>query len=106
MANSTSQLSAATALVQLIQEHPELHAAEWSFGSVVPKLHGFLYQGDLASLSAYVDVVGGSVSADDTTYEDRGVTLRRHLLRAVWRDVPVEIVVSLPVAAESVQVAA
>jgi hypothetical protein len=99
--NNSTQLSAATALVQLLQEHPELHAAEWSFGSVVPKLCGFLYRGDMAALAAYADVVGGSVRAD-ATYEDRGVTLRRHVLSAVWRDVSVEIVVSLPVAVEAV----
>jgi hypothetical protein len=105
LTSNSTQLSAATALVQLLQEHPELHAAEWSFGSTIPALHGFLYRGDMAALAAYADVIGGSIGVDGT-YEDRGTTLQRHTLKTVWRDVRVEIVVSLPVAVEAAQVAA
>ncbi len=95
-----SQLSAATALVQLLQEHPELPEAGWSIG-VLSDLHGFVRTESMAVLDAYQRVIGGSVQAANR-YEDRGRTLRRHVLRAVWRDVPVEVVVSLPVAAEAV----
>lgn len=99
--SSQTQLSAATALVQLLQEHPELHAAEWSLNSVIPALRGFLYRGDLTTLAAYAEVVGGNVEAEKT-YEYQGKTLRRHILTTTWRDVPIELVVTLPVVSEAV----
>jgi hypothetical protein len=102
MATKSTQLSAAIALVQLLTEHPELHAAEWSLGSVQPSLRGFLYRGDMATLAAYADVVGGAVDADASTYEFQGSELRRHTLKTTWRDVPVELIVTLPVVAEQV----
>jgi hypothetical protein len=100
-ASSQTQISAATALVQLLTEHPDLPPTEWSLTSVVPELRGFVYGGDMASLGAFADVVGGSVRAENT-YEYRGETVRRHVLKAVWRDVPVVVVVALPVAAGQV----
>lgn len=95
--NPTSQLSAATALMQLLMEYPDLPEAGWSIGSIIPDLHGHLY-GGMPDLAAYAGVLGGSVRAAQDTYELRGQRMRRHVLRTVWRDVPVEIAVALPVA--------
>lgn len=99
--SSQAQLSAATALVQLLTEHPELSDAGWSIGSVLPELHGFVHADSLTALTAYQDVLGGDVYAANC-YEHLGRTMRRHVLNTVWRDVPVEVVVALPVAAEQV----
>ncbi len=100
-----SQLSAATALVQLLQEHPHLTAAEWSISSVTGELCGFVYRAGMKALAQYADVLGGSIQADKHTYEDQGRQVRAHRLSSVWRDVRVVVTVSLPVA-ESAQVAA
>lgn len=100
-----SQLSAATALVQLLQEHPRLAAAEWSINSVTAELRGFVYGAGMKALSQYADVLGGSVQAAQNTYEDQGRQVRAHRLSSVWRDVRVVVTVALPVA-ESAQVAA
>lgn len=99
------QLGPATALVQLLTEHPNLPAAEWSMSSVVSELRGFVYGGGMAELAVYADVLGGSVAAAQSTYEDQGQQVRAHRLSSVWRDVSVVITVTLPVA-ESAQVAA
>ncbi|MEV3857790.1 hypothetical protein AB0J38_26125 [Streptomyces sp. NPDC050095] len=99
--NSTSQLSAATALVELLKEHPELPVANWQIGSIVPDLTGFLY-GGMSELVAYVDVLGGQVRAAEHTYTVRGREVRRHCVKAVWRDVPIEVGVAVPVAVEAV----
>lgn len=96
--SSQNQISAATALVQLLKEHPDLPEAGWSIGSIIPDLHGHLY-GGMEDLTAYAAVLGGSVRAAEQTYELRGQRVRRHVLKTVWRDVPVEIAVALPVAA-------
>ncbi|MFJ8538101.1 hypothetical protein [Streptomyces sp. NPDC093591] len=101
MIGNSTQISAATALVQLLKEHPELPEAGWSIGSVITELRGFVHTDTMAALVAYQDVLGGDVHAANC-YEHLGRTLRRHVLNAVWRDVPVEVVVSLPVAAEAV----
>ncbi|MFG3276178.1 hypothetical protein [Streptomyces luteogriseus] len=100
MVNST-QISAATALVQLLKEHPDLPEAGWSIGSVISELRGFVHTDSLAGLLAYQGVLGGDVH-EANSYEHLGRTMRRHVLNAVWRDVPVEVVVALPVHAEAV----
>ncbi|MEU5624223.1 hypothetical protein [Streptomyces tendae] len=98
------QLGPATALVQLLSEHPELQAAGWSIDSVNATLHGHLHEGGMAALAAYANVLGGSIRAGHE-YTFQGQRLRSHQLRSVWRDVPVEVALALPVA-ESAQVAA
>ncbi|MGW1039848.1 hypothetical protein [Streptomyces sp. NPDC002547] len=95
--SQNTQVGAAIALTQLLKEHPELPEAGWSIGSVVAELRGFVHTDSMAGLVAYQDVIGGSVRAG-SAYTDRGRVLRRHVLSTVWRDVPVEVVVSLPVA--------
>ncbi|UOB09142.1 hypothetical protein MQE23_08760 [Streptomyces sp. HP-A2021] len=101
MANNSTQLSAATALTQLLMEHPDLPEAGWSIGSVMAELRGFVHTDSLAGLLAYQEVLGGDVHVANC-YEHLGRTMRRHVLNAVWRDVPVEVVVALPVHAEAV----
>ncbi|MET7436599.1 hypothetical protein ACFYQQ_00925 [Streptomyces sp. NPDC005496] len=101
MTNNPTQISAATALVQLLTEFPELPTASWTIGSVIPDLHGSVYEGADA-LAAYTAVLGGSVRPADDTFMLRGKRVRRHVLSAVWRDVPVEVAALLPVAAEAV----
>ncbi len=103
--NPIPQLAPATALVQLLTEHPELPATEWSMSSVVPELRGFVYGAGMEALSLYASVLGGSIQAAKNTYEDRGRQVRAHRLSSVWRDVRVEVTVALPVA-ENAQVAA
>lgn len=100
--NNSTQISAATALVQLLQEHPELPEAGWSIGSIYSELHGHVHGAGMEALDAYAEVLGGSVHADEHTYEIPGQRVRAHRLNAVWRDVPVQVVVALPVAVEQV----
>lgn len=99
--SSQTQLSAALALSQLLQEHPELPEASWSIGSIIPDLHGSVY-GGMAPLVAYAEVLGGSVRAAQETFTLRGQQVRRHVLSAVWRDVRVEVAVVLPVSVAQV----
>jgi len=101
LTSNSTQLSAATALVQLLMEHPELPEAGWSIGSIFAELHGFVHTDSMAGLVAYQDVLGGDVYAANC-YEHLGRTVQRHVLNTVWRDVPVEVVVALPVAVEAV----
>lgn len=101
MTSNSTQLSAATALVQLLTEHPDLPTAAWSIGSIIPDLHGCVY-GDMEPLAAYAEVLGGSVRAAQETFTLRGQQVRRHVLATVWRDVPVEVAVVLPAAVEVV----
>jgi hypothetical protein len=100
--NPIPQHGAAVALVQLLEDHPELPPAGWSIGSVYSELHGHVHGGGMAELSAYAEVLGGSVRADEVTYELQGQRVRAHRLDSVWRDVPVQIVVTLPVGVEAV----
>ncbi|MYR46748.1 hypothetical protein [Streptomyces sp. SID5910] len=96
------QLGPATALVQLLTEHPELPATEWSMSSVMPELRGFVYGAGMQALAEYAAVLGGTIRAAENTYVDQRQEVRAHRLSSVWRDVPVVITVSLPVAAEAV----
>jgi hypothetical protein len=100
--SSQTQLSAAIALTQLLREHPELPETGWTIGSIYGELRGHVHEGGMAALSVYAEVLGGSIRADQTTYERQGQQVRAHRLSAVWRDVAVEIAVVLPVAAQAV----
>ncbi|MBZ6085867.1 hypothetical protein KVH15_33330 [Streptomyces olivaceus] len=104
-ANTNPQHGAAIALVQLLEEHPDLPVAEWSMTSVTSELRGFVYRGGMAELALYAEVLGGSITAADRAHEDQGQQVRAHRLSSVWRDVSVLITVVLPVA-ESARVAA
>lgn len=100
--SSQTQISAATALVQLLTEHPELPEAGWSIGTIYSELHGHVHGAGMEALAAYAEVIGGTVRADSTTYFLQQQEVRAHRLDTVWRDVPVQIVVALPVAAQAV----
>ncbi|MFB7461218.1 hypothetical protein [Streptomyces sp. NPDC056188] len=101
--NPISQHGAAIALVQLLEEHPELSKSmSWTIGRVRPHLMGFVHEGGLAVLNDCVGIVGGEVTVG-APYEQRGgLIVRQHVLASEWRDVSLEIVVSLPVAAQAV----
>ena len=89
------QLGAATALVQLLEEHPELPTAHWSVGKVVPVLGGHLHDCGMDALDAYASALGGSIRAGQDYMAD-GEMRRNHVLTSVWRDVRVSILLSLP----------
>jgi hypothetical protein len=102
MASNSTQVSAATALVQLLQEHPELSDhVSWSISRTTPTLTGYIHDGGMRVLADCAKFMGGSVRAGEA-YESRDGWLRQHVLSSTWRDVPVEVVVALPVAAEAV----
>lgn len=95
--NPTSQISAATALVQLLTEHPDLSEhVSWSIGRTAPTLTGYIVDGAMSVLADCAGYLGGSVRAG-REYESGAERLRQHVLTARWRDVPVEVVVSVPV---------
>lgn len=100
--SSQTQLSAAIALTQLLQEHPELSKyVSWSIGRVHAELTGCVHEGGLAVLNDCAGIVGGEVTVSDP-YERGGRLMRQHVLTSEWRDVLVVVLVSLPVAAEAV----
>lgn len=93
-----TQTGAALALVQLLQEHPELPAANWSVNHYEPALVGYL-QGDSATFDALTEwahVLGGSICPRGNDYECAGKRLRSHVLTSLWRDVRVELVAIIP----------
>ncbi|KOG21758.1 hypothetical protein [Streptomyces viridochromogenes] len=103
MKDNLTQLSAATALVQLLEEHPELSEhMSWSISRVGVQLVGFIHEGGMQVLADCAKFLGGSVRADESTYESGGQRLRTHVLASTWRDVPVQVLLPLPVAAEQV----
>ncbi|MEU6597927.1 hypothetical protein [Streptomyces flaveolus] len=91
--SSQTQLSAAIALTQLLQEHPELLAARWSVErdgllSGTVDLHA---EYDMREpLQAYADVLGGTVHVHSFTSPDAGPSLSVSLY-ATWRDVKVNV---------------
>ncbi|MFE5628435.1 hypothetical protein [Streptomyces sp. NPDC056543] len=90
------QLGAALALVQLLQEHPELPRATWTVDESTGTLHGHLHSGEFAPLNSYAEVLGGSIRPHKD-FPLQGQMVRPHYLHAAWRDIPVEVVVVLPV---------
>ncbi|MFC8282893.1 hypothetical protein [Streptomyces cyaneofuscatus] len=92
------QLGAALALVQLLQENPELPSASWSVGEFA--LHGHLH-GGFEELGRYAGVVGGSIRPLTGDFLCGGRVVRTHRLTSMWRDIPVHVDVVLPVAAET-----
>lgn len=106
MTSNSSQLSAATALVQLLTEHPELSEhMTWSITRSGPVLCGFIHDGGMSVLANCAEFLGGNVQADESTYLRDDQEIRTHVLASTWRDVRVQVLLPLPVAAEE-QVAA
>jgi hypothetical protein len=98
-----TQLSAATALVELLTEHPELSEhVSWSISRSHAVLCGFIHDGGMPVLAACAQIVGGSIRPDDHTHESGGQRKRTHVLTSTWRDVRVQVLLPLPVAAEQV----
>lgn len=100
--NPTSQISAATALVQLLTEHPDLSEhVTWSISRTAPTLTGYIVDGAMSVLAECAEWLGGSIRAG-REYDSGAERLRQHVLTARWRDVLVEVVVSVPVRALAV----
>jgi hypothetical protein len=90
------QLAPALALVELLQAHPERPAASWDIQTGdKPVLHGHIHRGDMDALRAYAEALGGGIRPV-RDYELGGRLVRSHYLTTVWRDVPVELVVVVP----------
>ncbi|WP_063735576.1 hypothetical protein [Streptomyces sp. RTd22] len=97
MANQpSSQLTPATALVQILKEHPDLPEALWTVNGAT--LNGHVYGpnvGNFDALRAYAETFGGSIRPRHS-YDLDGQTLRVHELTARWRDVRLVVAVSVP----------
>ncbi|MGX1483386.1 hypothetical protein RKD45_002462 [Streptomyces griseus] len=92
------QLGAASALVQLLAENPDLPQAAWSID--LGTLHGHIHDGSFVELGRYAGVLGGSIRPRHD-FPLNGRVMRAHYLSSTWRDVPVEVVVVLPVAVQT-----
>lgn len=102
MKTNSTQRSVATALVHLLTEHPELsESISWTIGRTRPSLFGFAHDGGMEVLAHCASIVGGSIEADGQ-YKHNGHAVQQMALRSVWRDVPVEVSVVLPVQATAV----
>lgn len=94
--NPNPQLAPAMALVELLRTHPELPPASWDIQeSNKPTLHGHIHRGDMGALRVYAEALGGSIRPVHD-FELAGQAVRSHYLTTVWRDVPVELVVVVP----------
>jgi hypothetical protein len=104
--NQPTQLASASALVQLLTEHPTLPAAAWQVDGdrLVGTLHGETAT-DYEQLYAYDRVVGGRIHGR-WDFESLGRSLRSVSLRAVWRDVQVEVRLLVPAAVDDEVLAA
>ncbi|MEU9792944.1 hypothetical protein AB0E27_20340 [Streptomyces sparsogenes] len=101
-AQRSPQIAPATALGQLLQEHPELPPLEWSIPRTHGVLRGVLYADDhpFEVLRAYAEVLGGAIRPGDRPgdeFESCGLRRRMHRLTATWRDVTVVVEASATV---------
>lgn len=89
-AHSNLQASAATALSQLLTEHPELDGLTWKVDPI-GVLHGELHaqEGDGRIVDDCAAIIGGT--AVHSTLTRDGDRLGLAQLVTVWRDVHVEI---------------
>jgi hypothetical protein len=88
------QLAPAAALVQLLQEHPDLPALTWTIQRGGPaELRGDAYAEDhpFEVLRSWADVLGGEITPDTADFECGGLRRRMHRLTTVWRDVRVVV---------------
>lgn len=92
------QEAPAMALVQITREFPELPSPEWHVHTS-GTLHGHLHEVGVEALGAWAAVLGGEIAPVGRGWEWRGQAMRTHRLSTVWRDVRVEVVVSVPVGA-------
>ncbi|MEU1373044.1 hypothetical protein ABZ442_05185 [Streptomyces triculaminicus] len=91
------QLAPAMALVQLLTDHPDLTVVRWSVDPGT--LRGYVcgpLDGNWKALHACADLFGATARPRKGTYEALGIRLRTYEITTIWRDVPVEIAVSIP----------
>lgn len=94
--DSSPQLAAATALVELLTARPELDRMTWTVGEEPGVLigHHVGYDGNGELVDVAADVIGGTVARSTANRgEDRQGAA--HLV-AVYRDVPVKVWASYP----------
>lgn len=94
MSSQPIQIAPAVALVQLLQEHPELPPLTWTIqrgGSAELRGDAYAEQHPFEVLRAWADVLGGEIAPDRTDFECGGLVRRMHRLSAVWRDVRVVV---------------
>ncbi|MEU5608395.1 hypothetical protein AB0H03_06505 [Streptomyces sparsogenes] len=101
-AQRSPQIAPATALGQLLQEHPELPTLEWSIPRTHGVLRGVLYADDhpFEVLRAYAEVLGGAIrpgTGPGDEFESCGLRRRMHRLTTTWRDVRVVVEASATV---------
>ncbi|CAM5718980.1 hypothetical protein [Streptomyces fumanus] len=100
--NPISQLSAATALVQLLTEHPDLPALSWRI-SAHERLAGIVQGSHTRNedprpiARAWAAALGTEVVETEFVFEDEPNV--ECSVETVWRDVRVRIVMSCPVSA-------
>jgi hypothetical protein len=94
------------ALVQLIQEHPELPRACWAIDEALPMLRGSLH-GDRATfdtLAEYAHQLGGAIRPS-TEFTSGEVRFRSHELLTTWRDVKIRVAAYIPLAVSDAYIA-
>jgi hypothetical protein len=91
--SSQTPLSAAIALSQLLQEHPELPPARWAVerdGLLSGTVDVHADYDIREALAQYAEVLGGTVFAHEFNSPDGGPSLSAQLY-ATWRDVRVNV---------------
>lgn len=102
--NPIPQLAPAIALVELLREHPELPPVAWTIGDTSTLCGTLVLDIDgRPVVAAYAEAIGGEVRTTD--FNRNGDHRMSDSVRAVWRDVTVDVWVSYP-AAQVAQVAA
>ena len=105
MTNPIPQLAPAMALVELLREYPDLPPVSWSISDTGTLCATLSTDADgHTTAAAYAEVIGGVVRTTD--FERNGDHRMSDSVRAVWRDVTVDVWVSYPAAVQVAQVAA
>lgn len=98
-ASSQTQISAATALVQLLTEYPDLPTLAWRISdreSLADRVYGSgpRMADPRPVVAVWAEALGGEVVETPFVYDDEENV--EFAVRTVWRDVPVEICMSCP----------
>ena len=99
-ASSQTQISAATALVQLLTEYPDLPTLAWRISDHASLANTLYGSGPNSEdprpiVAAWAEALGGEVA--ETPFNLDGEARVEFAVRTVWRDVPVRICMSYPV---------
>lgn len=100
-ASSQTQISAATALVQLLSEHPELELATWRVdrdGLLSGTVAYDVEQDMRPQMQAFADVLGGQLHEQPFTSPSAEAPCMSLNIYATWRDVRVNVWASYLVA--------